>query len=203
MVALVPPEIKRFFYPRIIKVEGVRAFAISKPLKDMPRTDNATTMMAEIIRKTLLVSIFILISTTANLALFVRYQGTEHAWLVFLMCSLDVTWSLSCLTYLIGLPTDHETPNENDYTLRETNFVASNLDLAPQIPSLQAISTEYVPSEIIKRTEAWAMTSGSAGTPQNYEMDVLGAAGPVFRRDGGGVRDVGGHGGDQYRVGIE
>ncbi|KAE9374587.1 hypothetical protein N431DRAFT_464823 [Stipitochalara longipes BDJ] len=131
----------------------------------MPTTDNATSMMTEIIRKTFLISIFILLSTTANLALFVRYQSIEHAWLVFLMCSLDVTWSISCLTYLIDLPTNHEPPNETNCNDRETNFVASNLNLPLQVPLVQAISSEHVPSEIIKRTEAWTMANGSAGAP--------------------------------------
>jgi hypothetical protein len=85
--AVIPPEIRRFFYPRIIEVDGVKAFAISKTLQDMPKPDNATTMMAEIIRKTLLVSIVISFSTITNLIALVVYNATEHGWLCFLMCT--------------------------------------------------------------------------------------------------------------------
>ena len=87
MDALTPPEIKRYCYPRLVKVNGTTMFAISKPLSEMPQTDNATSMMAEIVRKTFLVSLFILFSTIANLILLVHYNGSEHEWMCFLMCT--------------------------------------------------------------------------------------------------------------------
>jgi hypothetical protein len=86
MDAIIPPSIKRYFSPRIITVNGTRAFAIAKPLTEMPTTDNATSMMAEICRKTLLVSVIILFSTIANLVVLVHYNGSEHGWMCFLIC---------------------------------------------------------------------------------------------------------------------
>jgi hypothetical protein len=44
----------------------------------MPITDNGTSMMAENIGKTLLVSIMIWFTTIANLVLLAAYQGNEH-----------------------------------------------------------------------------------------------------------------------------
>lgn len=44
--------------------------------------------MAEIIRKTLLVSIIIWFTTIANLVLLAAYHGNEHGWLCFLTCML-------------------------------------------------------------------------------------------------------------------
>jgi len=46
-----------------------------------------------------------------------------------LLGSMDITWNISCLTYLIGLPTDHETPDEVEYTARERGFFLSTPDL--------------------------------------------------------------------------
>jgi hypothetical protein len=84
--ALIPPNIKRFFHRQVANANGTRAFAMSKALEDIPETDNATLMIAEITRKTLIASILILFSTIVNLVLLSHYSGSEHGWLCFLMC---------------------------------------------------------------------------------------------------------------------
>jgi len=49
-------------------------------------SDPSTLMMAEIIQKTLFVSVGILVSTIVNLVLLFHYNGSEHGWMCFLMC---------------------------------------------------------------------------------------------------------------------
>ncbi len=197
----------------------------------MRKTDNATSMMAEIIRKTRLISVPIWLTTIANLVLLAAYHGNEYGWLCFLTCmltfqftffgkfivyipssdnensmsdiltiqargqasflsshyhsspfssqdlgrqtgSIDVTWNLSYLTYLTGPPTNHETPNEQKYSNRDTNFGVSSLDIrareSPQVldqPPFEASQCPTVaPAYRMNETAAWATSSGSVSS---------------------------------------
>jgi hypothetical protein len=108
--------------------------------------------------------------------------------------SIDVTWNLSCLTYLIGLPTNRETRNEQAYNDREANFSATSLDMrsntrtqivdrplftAPQYPSI-------APAYRMNETAAWAMASGSFSSlqraPESFEPEDFGIPDSVLRR---------------------
>jgi len=109
MDALISPNFRRLFYISTVNNEGQWQLTIGRPLHEMPVADQANKLMAYIIRKTLVVSILILGSTIINLVLLFHFSGSEHGWMCYMFCSLDISWNVTCVTYLIGMPTPDET----------------------------------------------------------------------------------------------
>jgi hypothetical protein len=81
----------------LISPEIRRSFEIKRNADGKWRLENASdatgsiALMAFIIHKTFVVSIAILFSTITNLVLLLYYNGREHGWMCFLMCTYLLT----------------------------------------------------------------------------------------------------------------
>lgn len=54
----------------------------------------------QLIKRTLLGCLLVLVPTVVNVALLLRFNGFEQGWLCFSLCSMDVTWAVCVVHWL-------------------------------------------------------------------------------------------------------